>query len=266
MLIIAICLAALGACVGSFISALTWRLKFHKDWVRGRSQCPQCGHRLQASELVPVLSWLWLHGRCRHCRRPISKLYLGMELASIAVFTGSYYWWPGGLHSSGDRFLLVGWLAVAVGLLALAVYDLRWRLLPNKLLYPTAVLAIAVRLIYVLWFTTAPAHAFGAWALSVLVASGIFWVIYHLSGGRLIGYGDVRLGIITGTVLATPALSLFMIFSASVLGTLAALPQLVTGRQSLRSKIAYGPFLIVATALSLLFGNSLIHWYRHFLN
>jgi len=85
------------------------------------------------------------------------------------------------------------------------------------------------------------------------------------SSGKWIGYGDVRLGLITGTVLADPLLSILMIFVASVLGTLIALPALATGRKRLNSKLPFGPFLITATALVLLFGQIPINWYKQLL-
>ena len=100
------------------------------------------------------------------------------------------------------------------------------------------------------------------WALSVAVASGIFWLIFMVSDGKWIGYGDVRLGIITGTVLATPVKSFLMIFTASILGLLFVLPALITGRQKLATKVPFGPFLITATFIVLLFGQQLIDWYE----
>jgi leader peptidase (prepilin peptidase)/N-methyltransferase len=103
------------------------------------------------------------------------------------------------------------------------------------------------------------------WATSVAVASGIFWLLFIASAGKWIGFGDIRLGIITGTVLAQPAKSFLMILLASILGTLFALPGLFSKKKTLLSKLPYGPFLIVATAITLLVGGSILDWYQKLL-
>lgn len=266
MLVVAFYLGLLGACLGSFVSALTWRLRNKRDWIGGRSQCPRCSHRLNALDLVPVFSWLVLRGRCRYCKQPISAIYPSLELILAANFAASYYFWPDNLAGSSAKFALASWLVVSVGLLALAVYDFRWRLLPNKILYPTVVAAIGLKLVGILAFESDKLHQFELWGLSVLVASGLFWVLHTVSRGRWIGYGDVRLGLITGTVLATPSRSVLMIFTASLIGSLAILPKLASGSRRLNSQIAFGPFLIIATALVVVFGDSVINWYRHLLS
>jgi len=264
-------LTVLGLSVGSFISAVVWRVRQQEKGgenfsiLSGRSVCPDCHHTLAWYDLIPLLSWLILRGRCRYCGRPISWQYPAIELAIAVFFLISYAFWPGGVYGIGDWVLLIAWLATFAGLMALLIYDLKWMLLPNKILYPTLFVAVAGRLIYLLSFEPDKAQAAMAWALSVAVASGLFWLIFVASAGKWIGYGDVRLGLITGTVLADPLLSLLMIFIASILGTLTALPALATGRKRFGSHIPYGPFLIIATGIVLLFGQTPIDWYRQLL-
>lgn len=283
MLAILVCLFVLGLIFGSFISALTWRL--HKQFevgsgqfkdkksrnselssrnysmVNGRSQCPHCRHKLEAKDLVPLFSWLWLSGRCRYCKKAISWQYPAIEVSLAAIFAGSYYFWPGGVDGVGDIILLSTWLAASIGLMALLVYDARWLLLPNKLIYPTLAVAASGRLIYIIGFEDNKLAAFINWALAVIIASGFFWLVYEVSKGRWIGFGDVRLGLITGTLLATPQKSLLMIFLASIVGTLFILPGLLAKSKKLTSQIPYGPFLIIGTYLSFFFGSDIIDWY-----
>jgi leader peptidase (prepilin peptidase)/N-methyltransferase len=259
-----------GLCAGSFISALVWRTRQQEKGkelsiTKGRSQCPHCHHSLAWYDLIPLFSWLSLRGRCRYCRKPISWHYPLTELAMVAVFTISYAYWPGGVFGMGDWVLLITWIMTSVGLLALLIYDLKWMLLPNKILYPTLAVAAAGRMIYIFSFEPDKFHAVLSWALSILVASGIFLLFYTVSSGRWIGYGDVRIGLIIGTVLADPLKSLLMIFIASVLGTLVALPALLSGRRKLTSRLPFGPFLIAATMLALIFGQNLIDWYTNLL-
>lgn len=260
-----VALAILGICFGSFINALTWRLHKKKDWVKARSQCTHCGHILNAYDLIPIISWIMLSGRCRYCKKPISVQYPLVELAGGVVFTLSYIFWPQPLNNFGEMSLFIAWLVSSIGLLALLVYDYRWMLLPNKLIYPTLMVAAAGNLIY-LTTTSGKIDFLIHWVLSVLIASGIFWVLFVVSSGRWIGYGDVRLGLITGTLLHSPSKGLMMIFLASILGTIFVIPALITGSKKISQKLPFGPFLIASTFICLLFGDSISNWYLALFN
>jgi len=265
-----IVLVVLGLILGSFINAWVWRVSQQLGGkplsiLTGRSQCPHCGQQLSPKDLVPILSWLSLRGRCRYCAQPIGAQYPVVEILAGLVFGLSYLWWPGGLHSNADWLQLGTWLAASVGLIALLVYDARWTMLPNKIVYPTLALAVAGRLIYMLAYADDKLHFGLMWLASLVVASGFFWVLYTISKGKWIGYGDVRLGLITGTILLTPTKASLMIFLASVLGSLWAIPLLLSGRQQLSTKLAFGPFLIASTMVILLFGDRFINWYQRLL-
>lgn len=262
MLIIVLFL--LGLALGSFVNALVWRLNKNKDFIKTRSQCVHCSHELAAKDLIPVISWLLLKGRCRYCKKPISKQYPIVELTMAAVFGLSYLLWPHDLGMPGQWTLFVSWLATSVGLLALTVYDFRWMLLPNKLVYPTLAVAVAGRLAYVVGYEPDKWSALLNWAGAIAVASGLFYIIYNLSD-KYIGGGDITLGLITGTVLAVPFKAVLMIFFASVLGLLFALPGLISQNKKLTTKIPYGPFLITATFIVLLFGQAITDWYTQLL-
>lgn len=263
-MLVLVILFILGLIFGSFVQALTWRIQKKKDWIKARSQCESCGHKLSVLDLIPLLSWLTLKGRCRYCKKPIHWSAPLMELTLGAIFVISYAFWPVTLEG-GQWVLFTTWLLSSVGLLALAVYDLRWMLLPNKILYPTFLVVITGRLAYILFFSHNIAHSSWLLALSILVAAGIFWLIYEFSRGRAIGFGDVRLGLVSGTILADPLQSLQMIFVASLLGTIVILPGLLSHCKSLTSKVPYGPFLIVATFVVLLLGVSFSNWYQQLL-
>jgi len=254
-------LVVLGFCVGSFVNALVWRLEHGQSIARGRSKCPNCSHVLSPLDLIPLFSWLALRGRCRYCKKPISIQYPLVELISLAVFVLSYIFWPN-TFDTGQWILLATWLATSIGLLALAIYDLRLMLLPNRLIYPTLIVATVGQGAYTIFFAARPWHQLLNWALSVLIASGLFWAIFVISRGKWIGFGDVRLGLITGTILADPAKAWAMLFFGALLGTLAALPGLMRGHKTLSHKLPFGPFLISATWLVLLFGQSVLDWYK----
>lgn len=251
-----------GLVFGSFLNVWIWRVRNSLDWVRGKSQCDNCAHPLSVLDLIPVAGWLFLRGRCRYCGSSISWQHPAIELLTGAIFAASYYFWPGSVNGPGGWVLFTGWLLTSVGLGALLMYDARWMMLPNKILHPTLALAVLTRIIYLVGFENDKAHGLIMWAASLLVASGMFWVLFIVSRGHWIGYGDVRLGLITGTVLADPQKSILMLFLASVAGLVWVIPEVIRGRRSLNSKLPYGPFLIGATSVSLLFGASILAWYK----
>jgi prepilin signal peptidase PulO-like enzyme (type II secretory pathway) len=265
-------LVVLGLSLGSFINALVWRLheqgkeKGKKNQnlsiINGRSVCPDCRHALAWYDLIPVASWLSLGGRCRYCRRPISWQYPLVELTMALVFVLSYLFWPGSLNLGGQKLLLAVWLAASVGLLALLVYDWRWMLLPNRILYPAFFIALAGRLAYIIFYAGDKAHSLILLIASLAVTSGIFFILYILGRGRWIGFGDVRLGLVTGSLIADPAQAFLMIFLAALMGTILALPGLVGGKLQLAQRIPFGPFLITATGVTVLFGAQIVDWYR----
>lgn len=269
-----IILVILGLAMGSFANALVWRLFMQhvadtpkvraQDYsiLRGRSMCPVCKHKLSALDLVPVLSYLALKGRCRYCHVKISPQYPAAELVMALVFVLSYLFWPVPFTSPGQWLLFGSWLAASVGLLALAIYDARWMILPNHLIYPTLTLAAIGRVGYIIFYSPQSGADSFAWLGALAVASGIFWFLFRASNGRLIGYGDVRLGLIIGTLVATPAKALGVIFFASLAGLIVALPRIIAGTKNIGSKLPFGPFLIAATAFIMLFGQPLIDWYK----
>jgi prepilin signal peptidase PulO-like enzyme (type II secretory pathway) len=256
---IIVVLAVVGLCLGSFVNALVWRLHERKT-MQGRSMCPQCGHQLAAQDLVPVLSWLWLRGKCRYCGKPISPQYPVVELATALVFVASYIWWPLELTGAQTAIFVI-WLAILAGLMALLVYDLRWYLLPNRLIYPLSGLALLMAVIRIAAAPDIQKELLYT-VLAVLVGGGIFYLLFQLSKGKWIGGGDVKLGWMLGLMVGTPARALLLIFIASVLGTAVSLPLLSSGKLKRTSVIPFGPFLIIAAIIVQLFGAGMLEWYR----
>lgn len=288
MVIIAI--AVLGLCLGSFVNALVSRLNSQQELIdrrerlpanvskkaakaldvklreasiaHGRSRCPRCQRELAVRDLVPVLSYLWLRGRCRYCHKPIPDTPL-VELLTPALFIISYLNWPYALQGptlQKGQLLFGFWLVFLVGFVTLARYDLKWFLLPDRVVFPLALLAV----LQVLILTTVYG---GGWqellsaGWGVLIASGIFWLLFQVSGGRWIGGGDVKLGLVLGLIIGGPGRSVLMLFIASLLGTLVALPLLAIGKANRGSQLPFGPYLLAATIIVYLWGSGLTAWY-----
>ncbi|MDB5184307.1 MAG: putative Prepilin peptidase [Candidatus Saccharibacteria bacterium] len=277
LMIIAL-LVLLGLCFGSFTNAFVWRIHEQEaeqgkkrpnkqrladlSISKGRSMCPHCGHELGALDLVPVLSWLSLGGKCRYCRTPISWQYPVVELATTLLFVISWLGWPYAVQ--GLQIAAFGvWLVVLIGLMALTVYDFRWMLLPNRIVFPLYGVAGVFALINIIG-AARPLHALLMTILAVALGGGVFYVLFQVSDGTWIGGGDVKLGWLLGLVVGRPPLSFLFIFAAALLGTIASVPLIV--KEGIRPKrvIPFGPFLIAGAIISLLYGQSILDWYQHF--
>lgn len=272
-------LGILGVIFGSFVNALVWRLHEQElllgkttkaarkrrqelSIAKGRSMCPHCGHTLSPKDLVPVLSWLVLGGKCRYCRTPISWQYPAVELLTGALFALSFAAWPLDLHGAG-LFQFGCWLVFLVGFVALAVYDLHWFLLPDRIVLPLSLLAVLQTLVVALW-----GHSLAQLYQPLLAAAiifGLFWLLFQASRGAWIGGGDVKLAICLGLLASTPLKSFMVIFFASLLGTLVSVPMLLRGKKSLKLQIPFGPYLLAATIIVVLYGTAIADWYQRLL-
>ncbi len=265
----------LGLLVGSFINALVWRV-YQQEQLRGRKKappenlsilkgrsiCTHCKRRLAAKDLVPVVSWLILRGRCRYCQRSIGLHYPLVELVTAVLFGVSFAFWPGDWGVAGVVNFGV-WLVVVTGLVALFVYDLKWMLLPNRIVYPLILIALALAVFNVL--ISGEMMLLYRTGLSLMVAAGIFYLLFQASGGKWIGGGDVKLGVLIGLLLQDPYKAFMVLLFASMLGTLFVIPAMATGRLTSKSRIPFGPFLICSAALVYLFGSYAIEWYKQLL-
>ena len=259
-------LLALGLALGSFTNALYWRTrkvltaKKPKDKkaysiLTGRSKCFHCGYELKPKDLVPIVSFVLLRGRCRHCRNKIDDTPL-LELMVPLLLVVSYLLWPYDLHQAEGIFRFAIWAVALVPLLAMLVYDFKWMELPNRLNYSFLGLAAvqAAGLIIINGWN-------GRFALSALlgiaVGGGLFELIYQLSKGKYIGGGDVRLGYGFGLLLADPLKAWMVISLASLLGTVWAVVLVFRGNYGFKSKLSFGPFLIIALIVVVLYGDRL---------
>lgn len=250
----------LGLVLGSFVNALVWRLHKKKDWVSDRSECDHCHHKLGAFDLIPVVSWMLLRGKCRYCSKPIHDSPI-TELVLPLLFIGSYLFWPQPLEGE-VLFLFVFWMVFLVGFAVLAVYDIRWFLLPNKVVFSLIVLALVQLTLQTLLFDGSLREVFGS-ILGVLIISGTFYTLFLLSKGTWIGFGDVKLGIVLGILAGGPLPAILLLFVASLLGMIVSLPLLVVGRASRKSHLPFGPFLLLAMVVVQLFGTDIIDWYKN---
>ncbi|HSX35893.1 MAG TPA: prepilin peptidase [Patescibacteria group bacterium] len=247
-----------GLVLGSFVNALVWRLHEERDFVRERSECPHCHHVLAPKDLVPVASWLWLKGKCRYCHKRIPDTPLA-ELLVPVVFVLSYVYWPQPFVGVG-LYTFVLWLVFVVGFAALALYDFKWFILPDKIVFP--LMALTALQVLGAWVCFGQSwHVPVDAAIGALLMSGIFYGIYLISGGKWIGYGDVKLALVLGALAGGALPALLVLLVASVVGLVVALPLLLTGRATAKSHLPFGPLLLTGTLVVVLWGTSIINAY-----
>ncbi|MGH8985357.1 MAG: prepilin peptidase [Acidimicrobiia bacterium] len=254
MTALVIALGVLGLVVGSFVNVVALRVPEGASVATGRSHCPACGHTLGARELVPVVSWFALRGRCRHCGESISWVYPVVELICGALFVGLAIRFEATAQ-------LVAYLLAAAGLLALSVVDLRTMRLPNRILGPLTVgVVITLGVAAAIdddWSALIRAAAAGAAAFGGLG-------VLHLAYPRGMGFGDVKLAFVLGVVMGwiswgTLLLGLFL---AVVLGAVIGVAVAKAGGESIRARqIPFGPFLAAGALLAVLVGEPILDWY-----
>jgi leader peptidase (prepilin peptidase) / N-methyltransferase len=247
---------AYGLIIGSFLNALVWRVYVGKSIAKGRSMCPHCKHELMVMDLLPVLSWLMLGGKCRYCKKPISLQYPLVELATGVLFALSYLLvGPVGLIGWLEFII---WLYVLSSLVFLAVYDLKWMLLPNVVLIP----AIGIQLgwVVVRWLLGAPTGSLTG-PLFAAVAAGLgFLVLALLANGRLMGLGDVKLVLLMGLVLGVKNMIVALLIgfnAAAFIGVIL----MILGRKKRTDYLPFGPFLVLGTIVAYVYGAPIVNWY-----
>lgn len=229
--------------VGSFLGTLVMRLPDGEGVISGRSRCDHCRHVLSAWELVPVVSWLALRGRCRHCGAPFAAFYPAMELAALALAA-----WAAA--SASGTALLFG-CALGWGLLALAAIDLRHYILPNALTLPLVPLGL-----FAAWLND-PAelvpHMIGAAAgyLAFLLVAQGYRRLRHRDG---LGLGDAKLLAVAGAWVSWQGLPSVVLLGACASLVWLLLERLRGGAIRLEQRVAFGPGLCLGLWLVWLYG------------
>jgi leader peptidase (prepilin peptidase) / N-methyltransferase len=217
-----------------------------------RSRCPHCHHAISALENIPLLSWLWLKGRCRSCSAPISARYPLVELltALLSVVVASRL--PA--DPSLLAYLLLTWVLVA-----LTFIDLDKMLLPDPLTLPLLWAGLLVNLI---WQKVPLADAVIGAMAGYLVLWSLYWAFKLFTGKEGMGYGDFKLLAALGAWLGWQALPLILLLS-SLVGAVIGIALIVSRRQAHSNPIPFGPYLAIAGWVALLWGDSITTWYLH---
>jgi len=256
MILIYIIFFILGTVVGSFLNVVILRTKTKKSIFKNRSSCPFCKKKLTWYELIPILSFLIQKGKCRNCQKKISLQYPLVEFFTglIFVFVAAY-----GLDFALYGFINTIFLLIfSCFLIVIFVYDLKYYLIPDKIIYP----AIIITLLYDIYISLVVQDlSFLSSSIeAALIAGGFFLFIILISKGKWMGMGDFKIGILIGLFFGLPHM-LIVLFLAFLSGAFVSLILLILKKKTLKSEIPFGPFLSGATFLVLFIGAGLIRWY-----
>lgn len=241
LLIVILVLA--GLCVGSFCNVLIFRIPKGEEFVKTPSHCMACGHRLKWYEMIPVVSYAAQKGKCRACGAKLSPQYPAVELLNGAM------WLAAALLFRGDWLHTLLYCALFSVLMVLAFIDWRTFEIPNGLNAAIAVLGL-VQLVFDLqnW----KLYVIGAFSVSLF-----FLLLWFLTAGKGLGFGDVKLMAAAGLLLGWQRILLAMIVG-SVAG---AIIHIIRMKHGAGRRLAFGPYLAAGIWLSALLGNQLIGAY-----
>lgn len=267
------CALILGLLVGSFINVLAWRLPqmLERDWqaqardilglpepargpvynlLRPRSHCPNCQHSLRARENIPLLSYLFLRGKCTHCKTPISLRYPLTELACAAL--SAFVAWHFGFGAQAGWMLVLTW-----GLLAICLIDAEHQIVPDVLVFPLLWLGLLLNSFSL--FTTLGQAVWGA-ALGYACLWSVFWIFKLITGKDGMGHGDFKLLALFGAWGGVAVLPLTLLLS-SLVAAAVGLGLMGLRRAHRATAIPFAPYLAIAGWIALLWGGQMTAFY-----
>jgi len=239
----------IGLCIGSFANVLLFRLGKKGGIFFGRSECPHCSAVLKWYDLIPVLSFILLKGRCRNCRKKISKIYLLVEIAMacLALFTvfkiGALSW----------LFLFEG--LIIFSLFVLVLFDIFYRTLPNKIVLLLLFAVLAKDFIF-------DRSNIKNLLFTALILGAFFAIMYLASKGRWLGFGDVKLVFIIGLLFGYP-FGYLAVTAAVWLAALTGIALMAANKAGLKTSLPFGAFMAGASIAFIIFQNE-IQLFRFF--
>jgi leader peptidase (prepilin peptidase)/N-methyltransferase len=267
-----------GLLIGSFLNVVVYRLPkmMERDWkqqarealelpeehagetfnlVLPNSRCPHCAHEIKPWENIPVISYLFLRGKCSSCKAPISMRYPLVELTCGLL--SAYVAWHFGFTPQTAAFLLLTW-----GLLAMSLIDVDHQLLPDSLVLPLLWLGLIVN--YLGLFTSLENALWGAIA-GYLSLWSVYWLFKLVTGKEGMGYGDFKLLAMLGAWGGWQVLPLTILFS-SLVGAVLGVIMLKLRNQDTSTPIPFGPYLAIAGFIALLWGDQITSTYLQMVN
>ncbi|HHY13458.1 MAG TPA: prepilin peptidase [Thermoanaerobacterales bacterium] len=236
---------AFGAIIGSFLNVCIYRIPLKKSIISPPSHCINCGYRLKAFDLIPIISYIFLLGRCRKCGIKISIIYPIVEIITGVLFLYSYK----RFDFTFDLFKVL----ILISILIISTFtDIEHGIIPDKIVIPGMLIALVLNIIFCIY--NLPSFIGG-----FLLGGGFLLLLSIISKGGM-GGGDIKLfamiGLFLGFKLTTLSLLLSFIF-----GSIIGLIFMILKFKKPKDTIPFGPFIALASIISVFFGDEIIFWY-----
>jgi len=243
-----------GLIIGSFLNCLIYRLHKNKSMM-GRSFCPKCKKQISWYDNIPILSFLFLNGKCRYCKQKISWQYLLVEFITGILFVIAFIIEFSVFQNQNILMLFRSWFIISV-MIVVFIYDLKWYLILDIVTLPASLFILILNLYLGMNWQNI--------LISVIIGIGFFLIQFLISRGKWIGGGDIRLGMLMGLSLGWPMI-LVAIILAYFIGSIVGILLILFKKKKLGSKIPLGIFLSTATVITLFWGNIILDWYLNIL-
>ncbi len=253
---------ALGSVIGSFLNVCVYRLPKHESVVRPRSRCPKCGNTIAWYDNIPIISWLILGARCRHCKEIISWQYPLVEALTAALF-GAIYWHFGMVLATPVYMLL------AAGLVLITFVDLTDWTIPDEVTFPGIPLGIACAVVGMFYPESrlVVTDVFVS-LIGVVLGGGILYlldkIVVLLWKKAGMGFGDVKLLAMLGAFTGWKGV-IVILMVASLLGSIVGITIMIADKKKRQEKgghyLPFGPYLAAAGLIYIFFGEMMISWY-----
>ena len=254
--ILLIFLFIFGAFFGSFLNVVVDRLPRKETVIKGRSHCEVCKKELVWYDLIPLFSFLLLRGKCRYCHKKLSLYYPIIEFSTAIMFAAMYLWVSEIYHLPFLVYHLIYYLIIISAFIVVFFEDLRFGVIPDKAVFPVIILSLFYFLIL------SPQSLIGN-LLSAVGTGTFFLILFLVTKGKGMGFGDVKLSFLLGLILGFPRIvpALYLAFlTGAIFGLILILWR---KKRSLKETIPFGPFLIIGALASLFWGQQI---YAYFLS
>ncbi len=258
-------ISILGLLIGSFLNVLVDRLPRGEYVIQGRSRCDKCKKILKGHDLIPLLSFVFLKGKCRYCNARLSFFYPIIEITTgimfaittLFIFNGSQFLISNFKFLINSQFLnfqllisLVYYLFIVSSLIVIFFTDLKYGIIPDKIVFP----AIFVSAFYLL---TINYQLLTINFLSAVGACLFFLILYLITKGRGMGFGDVKFAFLMGLVLGFPNIAVAL-YTAFLTGAIVGCILIVwRKKRAFGTSIPFGPFLVIGTLIAIFYGEIL---------
>ena len=264
-----------GLAGGSFVNVLVYRIENEMIFTWARSQCPKCKMYIRWYDNIPILSYIFLKGRCRGCKKKISLRYPLVEFSVAVIFVLLMYFLNLPMISDFNiiyidiaalfelLLIILFYLAIVSIISAIFIIDYKHFIIPDKLVFPGAFIAFTANIIIDIYNQNAFLNLSESYTLKglfgVLIAAGFFYFLVAVSKEKWMGYGDVKYGIFMGLLLGYPNILIGLFFSF-LIGAAVGIILMNLKLKKMNSEIPFGPFLCIGTLLAMIIAENVIYF------